>query len=174
MQLHFNQGNCIYVIDTSALIILDFTFNYDNLVFKAIWEEVEDLISQGHFKTINFVEDEINSYEGKQDFLKKWVKKWRKHLVIEVDSATMNATIPIINEEYQSGFFDAKKQAEGKEEADPYLIGHCIIHNHVLITNESKTKHNKIPKVAEKHGVRCIDINDFLIERGLKMERKKV
>jgi hypothetical protein len=58
------------------------------------------LISQGHFKTINFVEDEINSYEGKQDFLKKWVKKWRKHLVIEVDSATMNATIPIINEEY--------------------------------------------------------------------------
>jgi hypothetical protein len=100
MQLHFNQGNCIYVIDTSALIILDFTFNYDNPVFKAIWEEVEDLISQGHFKTINFVEDEINSYEGKQDFLKKWVKKWRKHLVIEVDSATMNATIPIINEEY--------------------------------------------------------------------------
>jgi hypothetical protein len=100
MQLDFNQGNCIYVIDTSALIILDFTFNYDNLVFKAIWEEVEDLISQGHFKTINFVEDEINSYEGKQDFLKKWVKKWRKHLVIEVDSATMNATIPIINEEY--------------------------------------------------------------------------
>ncbi|AMS27751.1 hypothetical protein AEM51_12705 [Bacteroidetes bacterium UKL13-3] len=100
MQLDFNQGNCIYVIDTSALIILDFTFNYDNPVFKAIWEEVEDLISQGHFKTINFVEDEINSYEGKQDFLKKWVKKWRKHLVIEVDSATMNATIPIINEEY--------------------------------------------------------------------------
>jgi hypothetical protein len=100
MQLDFNKGNCIYVIDTSALIILDFTFNYDNPVFKAIWEEVEDLISQGHFKTINFVEDEINSYEGKQDFLKKWVKKWRKHLVIEVDSATMNATIPIINEEY--------------------------------------------------------------------------
>ena len=173
MQLDFNLGNSVYVIDTSALIILDLTFKRDNPVFIAIWEEIEELIIQGSFKTIDFVESEINSYEGKEDFLKKWVKKWKKYLVVATDIESINAAIPIINEEYQSGFFDAKKQAEGKEEADPYLIGYCKIHQCVLITNESKTKPNKIPGVSAKNGVKCIDINDFLIARGLKMERKK-
>ncbi len=173
MQLNFNKGNTIYVIDTSSLIMLESTFKYDNPVFIAIWEEIEELIKQGCFKTIDFVEDEINSYEGKQDFLKKWIKKWKKHLVVTTDAACINAAIPIINEEYKSGFFDAKKQAEGKEEADPYLIAYCKIHDCVLITNESKIKPNKIPGVSAKNNVKCIDIYDFLIERELKMERKK-
>lgn len=173
MQLDFNQGSSVYVVDTSALIMLESTFKYENPVFKAIWEEIEELIKQGLFKTIDFVEDEINSYEGKQDFLKKWVKKWKRLLVVPTDAISINAAIPIINEEYKSGFFDAKKQAEGKEEADPYLIAFCKTHNYILITNESKTKPNKIPGVSAKNGVKCIDINDFLIERELKMERKK-
>lgn len=173
MQLDFNQGKTIYVIDTNGLINLEYLFKYDNPVFKAIWDEVEEMISQGTFRTIDFVEEEINSYEGKQDFLKNWVMKWKKHFVVKTDGASINAAIPIVNEEYNTGFFDAKKQAEGKEEADPYLIGYCMVHNCVLITNESKTKHNKIPAVAMKNGVKCIDINDFLNERGLRMERKK-
>lgn len=173
MQLDFNQGNIIYIIDTSSLIMLESTFKYDNPVFVAIWEEIEELIRQDCFKTIDFVEDEINNYQGKQDFLKNWVKKWRKLLIVPTDVASINAAIPIINEEYKSGFFDAKKQAEGKEEADPYLIAYCKVHNCVLITNEKKTNPNKIPAVSLKNGVRCIDINDFLIERELKMERKK-
>ncbi len=172
MQLNFNPENTVYVIDTSALIVLESTFKFGNPVFRAIWEEIEDLIAIGSFKTIDFVESEINSYEGKEDFLKKWVNRWKKDLIAKTDPLSINAAIPIINEEYNSGFFDARKQAEGKEEADPYLIGFCKVHGYVLITNESKTKHNKIPAVAAKNGVKCIDLNEFLIERELKMERK--
>lgn len=175
MQLEFNINTeeKVYVIDTSALILLEYTFKYDNPVFKAIWEEIEELIGQKRFKTIDFVEEEINSYEGKEDFLKKWLIKWKKLLVVSTDVESINAAVPIINAEYNSGFFTASKQAEGKEEADPYLIGYCKTHNCVLITGESKTKHNKIPSVAAKYGVTCFDINDFLIDRQLKMERKK-
>lgn len=169
----FTEGSKVYVIDTSGLINLDFTFNRDIPVFTAVWEEIEDLIRQGCFKTIDFVEQEINDYEGQQDFLKKWVRKWKKLLVVETDVATLNAAVPIINSEYNTGFLNARKQAEGKEEADPYLIGYCKVHSCTLIANESKTRNNKIPAVAAKNGVRCIDINEFLIERGLKMERKK-
>ncbi len=173
MQSLFDQEKTIYVIDTSGLIILESTFKHDNPVFIAIWEEIEDLIVNNCFRTIDFVEEEINSYEGKQDFLKIWMKKWKNRFVKTTDAESINAAIPIVNEEYSSGFFDAKKQAEGKEEADPYLIAYCKVHNCVLITNESKTKQNKIPAVSKKHNVICIDINDFLIERGLRMERKK-
>ena len=80
---------------------------------------------------------------------------------------------PKVYEEYRTGFFDAKKQAEGKEEADPYLIAYCKVYGLILITNESKLKPNKIPGVSSKNGVTCIDINDFLIQRELRMERKK-
>ncbi len=70
MELDFNLGETTYVIDTSGLIILESTFKRNNPVFSAIWEEIEDLIRQGRFRTIDFVEDEINNYEGKQEFLK--------------------------------------------------------------------------------------------------------
>lgn len=169
----FSEGKTVYVIDTSGLLRLDFTFKRENPVFTAIWEEIEDLITQDCFKTIDFVEQEINDYQGKEVFLKNWVKKWKKRLVVETDTLSISAAIPIINAEYNTGFFDPKKQAEGKEEADPYLIGYCKVHGCILITDESKTKHNKIPAVSAKNEVKCIDLNDFLIERGLRMERKK-
>jgi hypothetical protein len=169
----FGESNTTYLIDTSALIYLDYNFKQENPVFAAIWEEIEDLIRRKYFKTLDFVETEINDYEGKEEFLKKWVKKWKKDLVVTTDASSFEAARPIINAEYQTGFLDARKQAEGKEEADPYLIGYCKVHNCTLITGESKMKPNKIPAVATKNGVRCIDISDFLIERGLRMERKK-
>lgn len=173
MEIDFSQGHTVYLIDTSGLIKLESTFKPENPVYAAVWEEIEDLIKQGFFKTIDFVEIEINEYEGKEEFLIKWVKKWKRILVVDTDIESINASIPIINQEYGSGFFNAKKQADGKEEADPYLIGYCIAHNCVLITNEGKGKPNRIPAVAKKNGVKCIDVDEFLLERGLKMERKK-
>jgi hypothetical protein len=174
MKIAFDdKDNRVYVIDTSGLIMLESTFKYENPVFAAIWEEIEELIQQVRFRIIDFVEDEINNYQGKEEFLKKWVEKWKKHLVYPTDLECYNAAIPIINEEYKSGFFDAKKLASGKEEADPYLIAYCQVNNCVLITNESKDRSNKIPAVAKKHDVKCFDIYDFFIDRGLKMERKK-
>jgi hypothetical protein len=173
MQLDFNQNETIYVIDTSGLIKLEATFKPDNPVFSAIWEEIEDLINQGLFRTIDFVEEEINRYEGKEEFLKTWVKKHKKRFVATTDAESIDAAIPIINSEYATGFFDPKKQAEGQEEADPYLIGYCKVHKCALITNEKKEAHNKIPAVSKKNDVRCIDIYNFLQERGLRMERRK-
>jgi putative N-acetylmannosamine-6-phosphate epimerase len=173
MEINFSQGHTVYLIDTSGLIKLESTFKPENPVYTAVWEEIEDLIKQGFLKTIDFVETEINEYEGKEEFLKKWIKKWKRIFVVETDVESFNAAIPICDQEYQTGFFNAKKQAEGKEEADAYLIGYCIAHNCVLITNEGKYKSNKIPAVAKKHGVWCIDVDEFLMERGLKMERKK-
>ncbi|MEQ8423704.1 MAG: DUF4411 family protein [Cyclobacteriaceae bacterium] len=173
MQLSLvNNEKKIYLADTSALIGLEVIFPKKNKTFTAIWEEIEDLILNGQFKIIDYVEDEINNYEGDHTFLKRWVHEFKKELVVKTDEYAYNAAIQIINQEYYTGFFDPKKQAEGKEEADPYLIAYCKVHEWTLITNESKIKSNKIPAVAKKHSVNCININDFLNERGLRMERK--
>ena len=73
----FSQAT--YVIDTSALINLQEKFEYENPVFKAIWEEIEELILNNNFITIDFVEKEImDDYLGKKDFLIKWIKRFKK------------------------------------------------------------------------------------------------
>ncbi len=41
---------------------------------------------------------------------------------------------------FHTGFLDRKKQAQGKEEADPYLLGYCQTHGYTLITDESRFK----------------------------------
>ncbi|MEK6615782.1 MAG: DUF4411 family protein [Bacteroidota bacterium] len=174
MQLQFDgEDHIVYVIDTSGLIKLESTFRPDDATFAALWEEIDSLISQSRFRVIDYVEQEINDYEGPEEFLKTWVAKRKKRLVYETTSECYNAAIPIANEEYNTGFFNAKKQAEGKEEADPFLIAYCMVNNCVLITNESPTRHNRIPAVAKKKGVTCIDAYAFIRDRGLKMERRK-
>lgn len=49
----------VYVIDTSSLINLQDKFDYNNPVFKAIWEEIEELIATDNLFTLDFVEKEI-------------------------------------------------------------------------------------------------------------------
>ncbi|MBM2815281.1 MAG: hypothetical protein HW421_2043 [Ignavibacteria bacterium] len=170
---YYDNIETIYVIDTCGLIKLESTFPPNNSTFHAVWQEIDILISQHCFRTIDFVEQEINEYVGEKDFLKKWVAKRKKELVFETTQQCYEKAIPIINSEFNTGFFDAKKQAEGKEEADVYLIAYSIVNNCTLITNESKTKPNKIPAVSRKNGIKCIDIYDFIQERGLIMIRTK-
>ena len=164
----------VYVIDTSALINLENIFKYDNPVFKAIWEEIDNLIMSDNLITLDFVQEEINSYEGDREFLREWIKNWKKKkkFIIITDETIVNEAIPIINQEYNTGFLNKNKLANGKDEADPYLIAYCKQNNFILITDESKYKSNKIPAIADKNGVRSINLSDFFNERGLKMVRK--
>jgi len=164
----------VYVIDTSALINLKDRFDYSNPVFKAIWDEIEDLIKSDYLITINFVEEEINSYLGQNDFLIDWIKslKKKKRFVKKIDENVINESISIINAEYNSGFLNKKKLADGKNEADPYLIAYCKKNGFKLISDERKFVSNKIPEVAKKNGVHCINLYEFFEERGLKMVRK--
>lgn len=165
----------VYVIDTSSLINLQDKFDYNNPVFKAIWEEIEELIATDNLFTLDFVEKEIiDDYLGKKEFLIKWIKQFKKRrkFVKKSDEEVINASIPIINSEFNTGFFKKEKIEKGKDEADPYLIGFCKLNRYTLISDEKKLVSNKIPAVAKKNGVRCINLYEFFEERGLKMVRK--
>lgn len=169
----FNTENTVYVLDTSALIALDYSYKRTNPLFAAVWEELEDLLAQGRLKIIDFVDEEIGRYEGKEDFIQKWVEQHRKRLVVETDVASLAFAQEIINAEKDTGFLKAAKQAKGEDEADPYLIGYAKQHQSIIVSHENPTKHNKLPQVASRHGVKCLSIEAFLVERGLVMVRKK-
>jgi hypothetical protein len=77
----------------------------------------------------------------------------------------------IINEDINTGFLKRQKLIEGKDEADPFLIGNAAVEKFVIVTKEKSTVSNKLPQVALKYGARSIGIADFLKERDFKLQR---
>jgi hypothetical protein len=157
-----------YCLDTSFLIYLEMNFKPDNPVFSAIWKELDDLISQGCLMTSTFVQEEIEAYQGKETYLKKWLKK-RKQIIRQMDAPSLILAQKVINEHQNTGFLKPKKWEANKNEADPYLIGLCKTHSWVLLTRESDDRVNRLPMVARSYGVEVLPFVQFLEERKLKM-----
>lgn len=60
-----------FIIDTNVLITLMAFYPRNNPTFKAIWDEIEELIKQKNIFSTSIVYDEIMQYAGKNDSLKK-------------------------------------------------------------------------------------------------------
>jgi len=60
-----------FIIDTNVLITLMAFYPRNNPTFKAIWDEIEELIKQKKIFSTSVVYDEIMQYAGKNDSLKK-------------------------------------------------------------------------------------------------------
>jgi hypothetical protein len=80
------------------------------------------LITSGRFKTLDVVEDEIQRYEGKEDFLKNWVKKWKAKMVVPLDEETINASIPIVNQEHSQVFSMPQNRLKALRRPIPILL----------------------------------------------------
>ncbi len=167
MKLPFIKSFCI---DTDALITLKTFYPKKEPAFKAIWEEIEKLIKEGNMFTIKFVEEEIKKYQGKDDFLKKWVKARKKHFIVPVNGEIWEAGQKIIREHPE--LLDQKKLANNEPEADPFLIALAYSRGATIITQENKEKPNKIPTVASYYQIRCISLFEFFNEQGLTFVKK--
>lgn len=160
MELQFDNIRR-YCIDMSALIVLDNSYRKPFETFRAVWKELDDLIEQGNLHTSDFVEIEADSYTGTHTFIQEWLKERRDKLIIPTSTEILIAAAQVINENQNTGFLNPQKWAEGKNEADPYLIAIGMLSGHVIITHENFDKPNRIPKVAGKYGVQAISVLDF-------------
>ncbi|MBI4683450.1 MAG: DUF4411 family protein [Nitrospirae bacterium] len=167
MKLPFIKSYCI---DTNILITLKAYYPKKESAFKAIWDEIERLISDGNMLTINIVEDEIKKYEGKDDFLKRWIKAHRKHFIVPIDSEIWEAGQKIIDEHPE--LIDQKKMSSNEPEADPFLIALAFVKDCTIVTQESKEKPNKIPMIAGYYQIRCINLFEFFREQGLAFVKR--
>ena len=166
-----NQSCCI---DISSLIKLDTEFSRQHQTFKALWDEMDSMIMQGTLYSCEFIEEEAERYMGKHTFIKDWICKHKSRFIIpnDSDARIIIAASKVINENLATGFLNRKKWESGINEADPYLIALGMVKGCKIISNESKEKPNRIPQVAFKYGVTCIDVYKFFKERGLEMVKK--
>lgn len=169
MKLSF--GNC-FVVDTNVLITLMAYYPPDNPTFKAIWDEIKELIKQKNMFTTSVVYDEIMKYLGKDDRLKKWAKAHKKRFFIPTNPEIFQIAKEIIKD--FPDLPDKKKLQTGEPDADPFLIALSQSEGATIITQEKDDLNKtKIPTVAQHYNINCINLFKFFEERGLKFIKEQ-
>jgi len=164
MELSFGDK---YVIDTDVLITLIKHYPPDKPTFKAIWDEIENLIKQRSMFSTSVVYDEIGRYEGKGERVKKWAEANKKHFFIEVDPETWQFAQEIIRK--FPALIKKKNIETGEQDADPFLIALAKSKGATIITQEKDDPNKtKIPNVAAHYKIKSTDLFGFFAERGLK------
>jgi predicted nucleic acid-binding protein len=164
MKLPFE--NC-YVVDTNVLITLMKYYPQNNPTFKAIWDEIEELIKQKNMFSTSVVYDEILKYLGKDDRLKKWAMVHKKRFFIPTNPEIFQLAKDIVKD--FPDLLDKKKQETGEPDADPFVIALAKSEAVAIITQERDDPNKiRIPTVAQHYNIKCIDLFEFFAKRGLK------
>ena len=131
MELAFGDK---YVVDTDVLINLMRNYPPDKPAFKAIWDEIEELIKQKNMFSTSVVYDEIVMYLGKDDRLMKWAEANKKRFFIPTDAEIFQLAKDIIK--VFPDLPDKKKLQTGEPDADPFLIALAKSEGATIITQE--------------------------------------
>jgi predicted nucleic acid-binding protein len=169
MELSFGDK---YVVDTNVLITLINFYPQNNPTFKAIWDEIGDLIKQKNMFSTNVVYEEIMRYLGKDDRLKKWAVAHKKRFFISTNPEIFQFAKDIIKD--FPDLPDKKKLQTGEPDADPFLIALAQSKGTTIITQEKDDPNKtKIPAVAQHYNIKCIDLFEFFKEQGLKFIKEQ-
>lgn len=161
-----------YIVDTNVLITLINYYPQNNPTFKAIWDEIEELIRQNNIFSTSVVYDEIVRYLGKDDRLRKWATTHKKRFFIQTDAEIFRLAKSIIKD--FPNLPDKKKLQTGEPDADPFLIALAQSEGTTIITQEKDDPNKtKIPAVAQHYNIKCIDLFEFFEERGLKFIKEQ-
>lgn len=154
-----------YCIDTSALISL-WKRTYSPDVFRSLWKNLENLISQGRLIAPREVLNELEKYGDKDDELLKWAKRHRG-MFEDLDYNQLNLVQDILK--HFPNLVDANKTIP---DADPFVIALAMAKRWTVITSEQPTNltanpsaRPKIPNVCEYFNVKCYyDLLEFFRE----------
>jgi rRNA-processing protein FCF1 len=146
-----------YVVDTSVIIDLK---NYPEDVFEGLRASLEKLIGEGRLVAPREVLEELKPYD---DEALKWAKR-NATMFVETAESIARAKEVITTHK----FIDHTKTTP---DADPFIIGLAQLSNSTVVTQEKAAKprcRQKIPDVAGKCGLRCLNFLDFCREQKWK------
>ena len=156
--------NEIYTIDMSS--IKELHERYPKNLFPTIWQHIASLIQNAQLVSHIEVQREIKNTNYPTDKLLLWSNK-NKKIFLGID-ACQTSKIPLIKSKYNLGEWQNKMNRTGPW-ADPYLIAMAICESAIIITQESKTKANRIPPIANELGVKSLNLLEFFQELKIKL-----
>jgi hypothetical protein len=151
-----------FCIDASALVDLKRWYPQDMKTFLPIWKQIELMIKNGGLISPAEVQKEIS--KGNDEIV-KWCRKY-KIIFKDVDTCQANE-IHNVEAKYDKEAWDKGITKDGRW-GDPWVIALSICEEAVIVTNENKVKPNRIPDIARKFNIRCLQLLEFFKEIGIE------
>jgi hypothetical protein len=148
-----------YSIDTSA-ILHAWRRSYPPEVFPALWEKLNELVDRGELLASQEVLFEL---ERKDDDVYRWARE-RRRMFVPTDEDVQRVVQDILRD--YPGLVDPKRERSG---ADPFVVAVARVKGCTVVTNERPTTSPtrvKIPTVCQALGIRCLDLLQFIREKG--------
>ncbi|MGA2222110.1 MAG: DUF4411 family protein [Verrucomicrobiia bacterium] len=162
------MAEIIYCVDTSSMIHIHRDYPED--VFAGLWQSIAKLVQTDRLIAPREVFKEI---ERGDDQLLKWAKK-HKHIFRNLDPTQVQMVKQI-----EADFPALVDWLRETPEADPFVIalaqvqaenrkGELFASKHIVVTQESPTKANRIPAVCRHYGIECINVLELFRREGWK------
>ena len=146
----------VYTIDMSS--IKELLDRYPKNLFPTIWQYIDSLIHNVQLVSHIEVHREIKGTTDPKDKLLIWSNK-NKNIFQNIDDCQLSK-IPEIQSKYNKEEWKNKMNRPGPW-ADPYLIAMAMCEGATIITQENKTKSNRIPPIGNQLGVNSFNLLDF-------------
>ncbi len=161
MSLSLFTENC-YVMDTGFFVTCR-SYYHEN--FPSFWERMDEAVSVEKISSVKEVKKELENYGGEQECLLDWIKR-HKHIfteptIEEQDRIREISAIPKFKK-----LVDYQAQMQGRPVADPFVIAKAWETGAVVVTKESRKKEGKIPDVCKHFGVKCMNTEGFMKNKG--------
>lgn len=150
-----------YTLDANILINMERL--YPKEFFASLWDAVEKAVTDGDICMCEVAQKEL---ERGDDDLAPWVKNIPGFVCKTTDEELVQvAEISIAH----PGWVQDQKNA-----GDPFVIAHAKIEKSIIVTEETRKgpgtidKNQKIPNIADEHGVTCIKFFDLLRAQSWK------
>jgi hypothetical protein len=154
----------IYIFDMSSF--KELYDRYPASLFPSIWQHIANLIlNEQLFSDIEVQREIINTTNAK-DKLLQWSKTVKK-IFSGIDGCQINQ-MPAIKQEFNPEYWNNNMNRPAPW-ADPYLIAMAICENAIIITEEYKTKANRIPLVAARFNILSLNLLGFFQELKVRL-----
>ena len=142
-----------YIIDACSLIEAAHRYNMSKRSFEYIWNTLDNEIDRGNlFSSIEIYE------ELKDEDLVNWASR-HKQAFLPLTKEIQEKTSEILSR--FPGLI--KLRSRRNSNGDPFLIATAMIMGGVVVTDEG-TKHNGIPDVCQRLGIKYITLSQYLDE----------
>jgi len=150
-----------YTLDTNILINMERL--YPREFFNSLWDSMEAAVVNGDICMCEVAQKELDQGD---DGLSAWVKGITGFVCKTTDEELETAAeIAVAHPAWVRG---------QKNYADPFVIAHAKADNVIVVTEERRAglntedKNQKVPNIADEHGVTCIKFFDLLRAQGWK------
>lgn len=160
-----------YILDSSSIIDLFRWYPPEVVYFQLIWDKIETIAKSG---TLISHRDVYKEIEKGNDKARDWCKA-HKDMFLDYDTDQITV-MKQVKEVYTKDYWENQNTKPDTVWADPWLVALAITlktrtlkmrwPSYVvkIVTQESKNKENRIPKIAQNFGIDSINLLEFFRE----------